>query len=106
MEQAFWNVIGDIFYGVLIFAVGYLWNERKEEKNDQKAIKKGVLAILRNNLILIHNEAVQKNYLPITQAESAMLMFEAYKELGGNGVIPDMMKDIQRIRKLSIERKA
>lgn len=106
MEQELWHVAGDIFYGALLFIVGYLWNSLKGRKRDWDAMRKGILAILRNNLILIHNEAVSKGSISFTQAENAKDMFQAYTELGGNGIIPDMMKEIQRLPKETIERRA
>lgn len=97
---------GEIVSGLLLFIVGYLWNSLKSYRKDNEAMQNGLMAILRNNLIIIHNEAIDKGYLSFTQAENAKEMYKAYVELGGNGIIPDMMKELQELPKKTIERRS
>lgn len=106
MDTIFLHAAGEILTGFLLFVLGYLSNSLKSGKKDIQAFRRGILALLRNSLILIHNESISKGSISFTQAENAKEMFDAYTDLGGNGIIPDMMKEIQELPKETIKRQA
>ncbi len=53
----------------------------------EKALQEGVKSLLRNQLIDYHEVYTERGYCPIYVKESARRSYEAYHQLGGNGVV-------------------
>lgn len=105
MEQIIFSVAGDLLSGVAFFLLGAAAQFIRDERKDRKAIENGVCALLRNNIILIHNEAITKGTIPATQYENVTKMNEAYHDLGGNGLVRKMMREINDLHTSTISRK-
>ena len=105
MEDMIWRIAGELASGFLLFVVGFLVNALRSKNKDRESMRRGLLAIIRNDLILIHNDAVKKGSISFTQAENAREMFRAYTDLGGNGVITDMMKELRDLPTETIGRR-
>lgn len=73
--------------------------ENKQLKEEQKkratALEDGVVCILRKHLMDEHELWVSKGYITPKALESGLLMYKAYKTLGGNGMIDHMEEEIQ-----------
>lgn len=69
--------------------------EEKEKTQHEKAMEDGVVCILRKHLMDEHNFWMSKGYISSTALESGLLMYKAYKGLGGNGMIDHMEEEIQ-----------
>ena len=71
----------------------------KEEKllKREKALEDGVVCILRKHLMDEHEMWVSKGYITAKALESGLLMYRAYKSLGGNGMIDHMEEEIQEL---------
>lgn len=71
----------------------------KEEKNRQRntAIENGLVCILRKHLMDEHETWTNKGYITPKALESGLLMYKAYKGLGGNGMIDHMEEEIQEL---------
>lgn len=74
----------------------------KKEKDEQKnkhdvAIENGVVCILRKHLMDEHELWVAKGHITSHALESDLLMYKAYKDLGGNGMIDHMEDEIQAL---------
>lgn len=53
------------------------------------------IALLREKIIKIYNHYYnEKHYFPIYARESLEHMYNAYKKMGGNGVIDDLVADL------------
>lgn len=63
----------------------------------EKALGNGVQVLLRNQLIEYHDKYTDKGFCPIYAKESARRSYEAYHELGGNGVITKLYNDIMQL---------
>lgn len=63
----------------------------------EKALQDGVQSLLRNQLIEYHDKYTERGYCPIYAKESARRSYEAYHELGGNGVITKLYNDIMAL---------
>lgn len=72
----------------------------KELEERDKAIAEGVLCLLREMLIQSHSKYTKRGSIPSKALESGLLMYKAYKQLGGNGMIDHMKEEIEE---LSIE---
>lgn len=60
----------------------------------QKATEMGVQALLRAQIIHIYNKYTDMGYLPIYERENIAHLYEQYKNLGGNGVIEELMEKL------------
>lgn len=75
------------------------WIERRairkekaqEKKNDQTdALKLGVQALLRAQMINDYNTCIDKGYAPIYVRDNFNNIYEQYENLGKNGVMEDL----------------
>lgn len=73
--------------------------KEKSEKQGvrQRAMENGVVCILRKLLMDEHELWVTKGYITSHALESGLLMYKAYKDLGGNGMIDHMEEEIQAL---------
>ena len=79
--------------GTLTFLVAKIKGLAKREK----ALGEGVQSLLRSQLIEYHDKYTERGYCPIYAKEAATRSYEAYHELGGNGVITKLYSDIMAL---------
>ena len=53
----------------------------------------GLQCVLRTTIIDIHNRALDKGYCRIYEKENLTHAYEAYKALGGNGVVKSLYNE-------------
>ena len=70
---------------------------KEEQKKRSEALEDGVVCILRKHLMDEHEFWVAKGYITSKALESGLLMYKAYKTLGGNGMIDHMEEEIQEL---------
>lgn len=86
-----------IFSGMIaIIGFGFKSLKKKQDEQDKKnkAIEKGVQALLRNELIRRYREYESKGEITILDKENIEHMFEEYKNLGGNGTVAKMYSEL------------
>ena len=66
--------------------------ELSSMSNTVEALRIGVLALLRDSIIVTYNKYHDKGYTPIWARESVKKVYEAYEGLGGNDVAHDLYK--------------
>lgn len=101
-----------LFSGIVSFAVAMLAfvlqmvireNIRlKKEKEVQltkreKALENGVVCLLRVKLIEYHTKYVSMEKISSHGLQNWLKMYDAYKELGGNGMIDHMKAEIEEL---------
>lgn len=71
----------------------------KEEKqvNEAAALKDGVLCLLRVKMIEYHTKYMDLGHISSHGFQNWMLMYKAYKALGGNGMIEHMKDEIEEL---------
>lgn len=71
--------------------------QTKEKQND--ALKAGLQALLRDRIIQAYNHYVQdKGWIPIYAKESIDACYKSYEALGDNGVIDNLMQQINELQ--------
>lgn len=70
---------------------------KEEQKKRATALEDGVVCILRKHLMDEHEYWTAKGYITPKALESGLLMYKAYKGLGGNGMIDHMEEEIQQL---------
>ena len=70
--------------------------QEKEEKQSKRetALEEGVVCILRKHLMDEHEKWMEKEHITSKALEHVLLMYKAYKALGGNGMIDHMEEEL------------
>ena len=88
----------EVVFSAILGLVGFGFKALKKRQDEQdkknKAIKNGVQALLRNELIRRYREYESKGEISIIDKENVEHMFEEYKNLGGNGTGAKMYEDL------------
>lgn len=82
---------------VLTALMGYIVWLLKKQKKDRDANSKGTMLLLRVQLIEYHDKYTILGSIPSCAYENFCEMYEAYHELGGNGMITKMKEEIDEL---------
>lgn len=82
---------------VLTALMGYIVWLLKKQKKDRDANSKGTMLLLRVQLIEYHDKYTILGSIPSYVYENFCEMYEAYHELGGNGMITKMKEEIDEL---------
>ncbi len=81
-----------VIIGPILGALGYLWGRVKGLHKDNIAVREGVQALLRAQMLDDYNHYMEKGYAPIYARENFENCYSRYHELGANGVMEDIHK--------------
>ena len=79
---------------ILTALMGYIVWLLQNQKKDRDANSKGTMLLLRVQLIEYHDKYTSLGEIPSYAYENFMEMYEAYHDLGGNGMVTEMYKEI------------
>lgn len=82
---------------VLPILLGYIVWLLKRQKKDRDANSKGTMLLLRVQLIEYHTKYTALGNIPSYAYQNFCEMYEAYHELGGNGMITKMKQEIDEL---------
>lgn len=74
--------------------LGYIVWLLKRQKRDRDANGKGTMLLLRVQLIEYHDRYTKEGHIPVYALDNFIEMYEAYHELGGNGMVTEMYKEV------------
>lgn len=74
--------------------IGFLSTKVKNHNKKDKAIEEGLVALLRNELVRRYREYETKGEMAILDKENIEDMFKQYENLGGNGTVKKMYKEL------------
>jgi hypothetical protein len=95
LDAALNSVINVVFGGVITLLITMY--RQKKKQND--ALKAGLQALLRDRIIQAYNHYVQdKGWIPIYAKESIDACYKSYEALGDNGVIDNLMQQINELQ--------
>lgn len=98
-----------LVFGVISTVLGFVLTSKIKENKDLKrekeereaqratALENGVVCILRKHLMDEHEIWTRRGFVTPKALESGLLMYKAYKQLGGNGMIDHMEEEIQEL---------
>jgi len=81
----------------LPLVLGYIIWLLKEQRKVRSANSEGTKCLLRVKLIEYHDKYMEKQAIPSYALRNWVEMFNAYKQLGGNGMIDGMDKEIHEL---------
>lgn len=82
---------------VLPILLGYIVWLLKNQKKARDANSKGTMLLLRVQLIEYHAKYMRLGYIPSYAYQNFCEMYEAYHELGGNGMVTKMKQEIDEL---------
>lgn len=72
--------------------IGWIYTKFKKNEEETNAVKLGIQALLRSQMIADYNRWSDKGYVPIYARENFENCWRQYHELGANGVMNDIHK--------------
>lgn len=91
----------EAIFGVVVTGLGVackkLAKRIKQQSCDQKALRNGTQALLRNEIIREYEKYKDRTWIPIYGRENVLEMYNAYHELGGNGAITQLMDELKEL---------
>lgn len=78
--------------------LGYIVWLLKEQKKVRSANSEGTKCLLRVKLIKYHDKYMGKGSIPSYALRNWVEMFNAYKRLGGNGMIDGMDREVRALK--------
>ena len=82
-----------------IFGGAYKRLSKKVHKElcDQRSLRDGTQALLRNEIIKLYEKYISLGWIPIYAMENILAMYEAYHSLGGNGTITKIVDELRAL---------
>ena len=103
MEIFLDKFLGQIFNALAGAIITLLWTMLRAKKRENDALKEGVQALLRDRIIQAYNHYSDKGWIPIYAMESIEACYKSYEELGENGVIDNLMRQLRELPNHSTE---
>lgn len=91
MKELLVNYGIEIFFTAVTAVLGYIIKILSKKLNEQDSIKLGVQALLRDRIIQSYNYHMDLGFCPVYARENIEEMAEQYYNLGGNGVVHQIM---------------
>lgn len=77
--------------------LGYIVWLLKQQKKSRDANSRGTMLLLRSQLIDYHSKYIKRGSIPSYAYENFIEMYDAYHELGGNGMVTHMKEEIEEL---------
>ena len=103
MEIFLDKFLGQIFNALAGAVITLLWTMLRAKKRENDALKEGMQALLRDRIIQAYNHYSDKGWIPIYAMESIEACYKSYEELGENGVIDNLMRQLRELPNHSTE---
>lgn len=81
----------------LPIVLGYIVWLLKEQKTSRDANSRGTRCLLRVKLIEYHDRYMEEGKIPSYALQNFLDMYDAYHDLGGNGMITQMLEDVKKL---------
>ena len=89
------EILMQTYAAVVPAVLGYIVWLLKRQKRDRDANGRGTMLLLRVQLMEYHDKYMAKGKIPSYAYQNFVEMYQAYHELGGNGMVTKMYKEIQ-----------
>lgn len=91
------DVILGLYAAILPIILGYVIKLLKDQKKERDANARGTMLLLRVQLIEYHDKYVALGSIPSYAYDNFVDMYKAYHDLGGNGLITKMKREVDNI---------
>lgn len=83
--------------GLLGWVTGRVTSTAKRDRKEAQALKAGVRALLRSELMRTHHDAMREGSCSTTDKEVMERTYRAYHDLGGNGIATNLYEEMMRL---------
>lgn len=97
MKEFLFNTYIAVLPVVIASVMGYIVWLLKQQKKEKDANGTGTMLLLRVQLIEYHEEWTKRGYTTKHGLENFTEMYHAYHELGGNGMVTHLMKEVENL---------
>lgn len=97
LRDFFYNTYTIALPIILTAIMGYIVWLLKNQKKDRDANSKGTMLLLRVQLIEYHDKYMSIGEIPSYAYENFNEMYDAYHEMGGNGMVTKMKEEIEEL---------
>ena len=91
----------EVLFGLIVAAIvaGYKHLSKKIKKQicDQKSLRDGTQALLRNEIIRAYEKYKEQKWIPIYAMENVLDMYAAYHALEGNGAVTKLIDELKEL---------
>lgn len=84
-------------FGIIIAGGGICITWLRTKFKEHEALNKGLCALLRNDIIQLHDKYMEKEYIPIYALDNVLKMYDAYHALGGNGTVTKLVEELKEL---------
>jgi len=82
-------------FGVVVAGMGTLYRKYQCMRAKHISSELALRALLRDKIIAMYNKYTEKGHIPIYELENLDDLFRQYKNLGGNGVITELVERLE-----------
>lgn len=97
MYEEFIKWLVPFLCGGAVSAVSMVFAHIKKQNKSQKAVAQGLQALLRSDIIRIHDKYTEKQYCPLDIKEALHREYVAYHNLGGNDIATDLYHETMEL---------
>lgn len=90
----YWIEVG---FGLIVGLTAFLYRKISHYYEMMNWTKNGVKVLLKDEIIRRYNEIKKEGSLSLFEKEAIIDLYQEYKNLGGNGMIEDVIDDISEI---------
>lgn len=87
----------EVAFGVAVSSMGYIIKGISKKMHEQDSLKMGLQALLRDRIIQSYNHYNDQGYVPIYARENLDELSKEYFNLGGNGVVHQLMDKLEEL---------
>lgn len=99
------GIFASIVSGIVMIPLAFYLNNKINkakvridcQQKQNQATQNGVKALLRNDLVIAYEKAVDRGYAPIYERENIEKMYHEYKELEGNGMVDNLIEKVHEL---------
>lgn len=67
---------------------------KEKQEQESKALRNGLCAVLRDRIMQSATYHEERGFIPLRDMENMSLMYQAYHELGGNGLVTKVYEEV------------
>lgn len=83
-----------ILFSIIIALITFMYKKIMSYRTKIDYTENGVKVLLKAKIIDHYNRVMENGYITLHEKETIFDMYKEYKNLGGNGVIEDLIDDL------------
>ncbi len=97
MEEFIAKHLFELLMTAAVALLGAGYRGALKEIGKQRVEREAIKSLLRSEIITIHGRYVERGEIPIYAQENVQAMYQAYHELGGNGTVTKLVREIMEL---------